>query len=76
MRYIYLGLRSGRRFAEMGFDVDDRSGQLCDPVRRPDGKCIVSTQFASAMVRFQGGTVSVVARRRLRLKDKYEQKHG
>lgn len=73
-RYVYLGTTTGRRFAEMGWDVDDRGGQYCDPVRLPDGKCILSTKFATQLVRFADGTVSTVARRRLRLKDKYERK--
>lgn len=72
-RYIYLGLKSERRLANLGFDVVDRSGMPCDPVRRAaDGKCILSTQFATQLVRFADGTMATVARRRLRLKDKYE----
>lgn len=74
-RYIYLGLESERKLAALGFDVTDRSGHPCDPVRRAsDGTCILSTRFATQLVRFADGTVATVARRRLRLKDKYESK--
>lgn len=73
-RYIYLGLKSERLLAAAGFDVVDRSGQPCNPVRRPDGKCVLSTRFATQLVRFADGTLATVARRRLRLKDKYEEK--
>jgi len=69
-RYIYLGLKSERRLAELGFDVVDRSGMPCDPVRRSDGKCIVSTTFATQLVRFADGTLATVGRRRLRLRRK------
>lgn len=72
-RYIYLGLKSERCLAELGFDVVDRSGMSCNPVcRTSDGKCVLSTKFATQLVRFADGTLATVARRRLRLKDKYE----
>ena len=73
-RYIYLGLASERKLAAAGFDVTDRSGMPCDPVCTPDGRCVLSTAFATQLVRFQDGTLQTVARRRLRLKDKYERK--
>lgn len=57
-RYVYLGDRLTRQ---------ELRGALCDPVRRPDGKCVVSTRMAAALVRFADGTQAVVARRRLRL---------
>lgn len=43
-------------------------GDLCDPVRRANGKCIVSRD--KALVRFQDGTVATVIRRCLRLLSK------
>lgn len=58
MRYVYLGDR-----------LTDPAlvGLPCDPVRRADGKCIVSVRMATALVRFADGVMRVVARRRLRL---------
>ncbi len=60
-RYVYLGDRLTRP------DLRDR---LCNPVRLEDGRCIVSTSMATALVQFEDGTKSVVARRRLRLTSK------
>lgn len=56
MRYLYRGDK-----------LTDPAliNQPCDPVRRPDGKCIVSQKMATALVRFADGTERVVARRRL-----------
>jgi hypothetical protein len=39
----------------------------CDPVRRADGRCVVSTRLAAALVVDASGARHVVARRRLRL---------
>ena len=61
MRYTYLGDRFTRK---------DLIGIQCNPVRRPDGKCIVSVKMASALVQGPGGDKHVVARRRLRLNQK------
>lgn len=58
MRYVYLGDRQTR---------PDLRGRPCDPVRRPDGRCVVSSARATALVAFADGTRHVVARRRLRL---------
>ena len=58
LRYIYLGDALTR---------PDLRGMECDPIRRPDGRCIVSTPLASAMVVFATGERAVVMRRRLRL---------
>ena len=58
LRYVYLGDALTR---------PDLRGMQCDPVRRPDGRCIVSTRMASAMVIFATGERAVVLRRRLRL---------
>jgi hypothetical protein len=86
-RYIYLGLDSERRLADLGFDVVDRSGELCNPVRlTPDGhkvasadpsvgKCIVSQTMSTALVEFADGTRATVSRRVLRLKEKLERRH-
>ena len=57
-RYRYLGDK---------MTCSSFKGQLCSPVRRPDGKCIVSVKMATALVRFADGREAVVARRRLRL---------
>lgn len=61
MRYRYLGAAGTR---------PDLVGAQCDPVRRADGKCIVSVKMASALVEFENGERHVVARRRLRLNSK------
>lgn len=61
MRYTYLGGR--------GTDPA-LIGMQCDPVRRPDGKCIVSVPMASALVIDADGKKHVVLRRRLRLNSK------
>ena len=58
MRYIYLGTPHTH---------PDLAGMPCDPVRRPDGCCIVSTKMATALVIDVHGKYHVVARRRLRL---------
>lgn len=56
-RYVYLG----------GMLTDPRLvGALCDPVRRPDGKCVVGG--SNQLVRFTDGTEHVVLRRRLRVR--------
>lgn len=39
----------------------------CDPIRRADGRCIVSQKMATALVVSADGTRYVVLRRRLRL---------
>jgi len=60
-RYVYLGDRwTDARLA----------GRACNPVRRPDGRCILSGPRASALVVFDTGERHVVARRRLRLVEK------
>ena len=61
MRYTYIGdkLTDGRYFQ-----------MQCDPVYRPDGKCIVSVKMATALVIDTGGNKHVVLRRRLRLNEK------
>ena len=58
MRYTYLG--------------DDLTDEIlirmqCDPVRRKNGKCIVSNKMATALVVDENGKRYVVKRRRLRL---------
>jgi hypothetical protein len=61
MRYVYLG----------GPMTDPHYvGQLCDPVRRADGKVIVGSGKGvprNQLVRFEDGTEVVVLGRRLRL---------
>lgn len=63
MRYIYLG--------DGGTDKS-LVNMECDPVRRLDGKCIVSVKMATALVVDSAGRRYVVKRRRLRLKSKKE----
>ena len=58
MRYTYLGDNLTR--------TELRRAQ-CDPVRRPDGRCIVGTKMASALVQLSSGERVVVLRRLLRL---------
>lgn len=58
MRYTYHGNK----------DTDPAIiGMQCDPVRRDDGKCVVSVKMATALVVDQAGNRHVVLRRRLRL---------
>lgn len=58
VRYIYLGDK-----------LTDPTlvGMECDPLRRADGKCIVSIKMATALVVDEAGRKHVVLRRRLRL---------
>lgn len=58
MRYTYLGDK-----------LTDTAlhGMQCDPVRRPDGKCIISVKMATALVVDETGSKHVVLRRRLRV---------
>lgn len=60
MRYVYLG---------DALTDPALVGQECDPVRRDDGKCIVSQRMATQLVRFADGVQRVVKRRRLRVID-------
>jgi hypothetical protein len=57
-RYVYLGDK-----------LSDPAliGMECDPVRRVDGKCVVSQKMASALVIDACGRRHVVLRRRLRV---------
>ncbi len=61
MRYTYLGGKLTR---------PELRGMQCDPVRRPDGKCIVSMKMATALVVDNNGKRHVILRRRLRLNNK------
>ena len=63
MRYIYLGDKQ----TDLAL-----IGMPCDPVRRPDGKCIVSVKMATALVIDERGQRHVVLRRRLRLNTKLQ----
>jgi len=63
MRYTYLGDGATRAVLD---------GMQCDPVRRNDGKCVVSVKMATALVIDAAGQRHVVKRRRLRLNDKGE----
>jgi hypothetical protein len=60
MRYRYHNRLYNAHGAPHGVD--------CDPVRRPDGRCVVGSRHA--LVRFADGYEAVVIRRCLRLKDK------
>lgn len=60
------------RYTYLGDAMTDPAlvGKRCDPVRRADGKCIVSTRMASQLVIFEGeDRPRVVKRRRLRITD-------
>jgi len=61
MRYTYLG---------DGLTDLRLRGMQCDPVRRLDGRCIVSAKFATALVIDAYDNHHVVKRRRLRLNRK------
>lgn len=58
MRYTYLGDK---------LSDDQLLGFQCDPVRRADGRCVVSIKMATALVEDAAGRRYVVLRRRLRL---------
>ena len=58
MRYVYLGDR---------MTAPRWRGQECDPVRRPDGRCLV--RRGTALVIFADGSKIAVNRRMLRLRD-------
>jgi len=68
----------GFRYVYLGDKLTDPAlvGMRCNPVRRPDGKCVVSTRMATALVTDGAGRRFVVKRRRLRLSDKYDGKHS
>lgn len=61
MRYTYVGDKLTR---------PDMIGMQCDPVRRPDGKCVINIKMATALVVDEHGAKYVVLRRRLRLNEK------
>lgn len=61
MRYRYLGDKQ---------PDPALVGQLCDPVRRPDGRCVVGR--GKALVVFGEGRLTVVLRRRPRLAERTE----
>lgn len=63
MRYTFLGDKQTR---------PELVGMQCKPVRRDDGKCIVSTKMATALVEDKQGRRYVVPRRRLRLNKSHE----
>jgi hypothetical protein len=66
-RYVYLGDKH----------TDEKlTGMCCDPVRRPDTKCVVNVGMASALVVDDTGMLHVVARRRLRLVGKLKMQAG
>lgn len=60
MRYTYRGDK---------LTTPEMIGMQCDPVRRPDGKCIVSVKMATALVVDEHGNKHVVLRRRLKLNE-------
>lgn len=64
-RYTYLG---------DALTDPDLLGLQCDPIRRVDGKCVVSVKMATAMVHDLSGKRHVVKRRRLRLNSKSKDK--
>lgn len=60
------------RYTYLGDKLTDPNliGMACDPVRRADGKCIISQKMATALVVDEQGRKHVVLRRRLRLNRK------
>lgn len=60
------------RYTYKGDKLTDETliGLQCDPVRRADGKCIVSQKMATALVVDASGNRYVVLRRKLRLNEK------
>lgn len=58
MRYTYLGDK---------LTAPALKGMQCNPVRRADGKCIISQKMATALVIDELGNRHVVLRRRLRV---------
>ncbi len=58
MRYTFLGDKQ---------TASALAGMQCDPVRRADGKCVVSVKMATALVVDERGRRYVVPRRRLRV---------
>lgn len=58
MRYTYLGDK---------LTDENLIGLQCNPVRRADGKCIISVKMATALVIDAQGNKYVVLRRRLRV---------
>lgn len=58
MRYTFLGDRATRK---------ELRGMQCDLIRNEEGRCIISTKFATAAVLDAEGRFFIVPRRRLRL---------
>lgn len=58
MRYTYHGDR---------LTAPELKGLQCDPVRKPNGKCIISYAMQTALVVDEQGKRHVVLRRLLRL---------
>lgn len=60
------------RYSYLGDKMTDPAliGMQCSPVRRADGKCIVSIPMATALVETEDGRRYNVLRRRLRLNNK------
>ena len=57
------------RYTYLGDKLTDPclKGIQCDPVRRIDGKCIISRKTGSALVKTASNSIIIVNRRRLRL---------
>lgn len=68
MTFIH-GIWNEMRYRYLGDTLTDPTlvGMACDPVRRPDGRCIISQKMAVALVIDAQGRKHVVLRRRLRL---------
>ncbi len=60
-RYTYIGDK---------LTAPELVGMQCNPVRRADGKCVISVKMATALVEDANGNRHVVLRRRLRLNEK------
>ena len=57
-RYVYLGDLA---------TAPELRGMACDPVRRPDGKCVVCLRMATALVRRPARWAACRQARRLRV---------
>lgn len=58
MRYTYLGDK---------LTSSELKGMQCNPVRKPNGKCIISYKMQTALVVDEQGKKHVVLRRLLRV---------
>jgi len=68
MRYCY----HNKLYRQCG----EPHGVFCDPVRRPDGKCVVTKKTGKQLVDFGDGARCWVIRRNLRIKHRCDVHSG